>query len=55
MKPKQTMKSHTFFTLALSLAALSSLLFPSLHAADKETKDDGKLRIICFGAHPVDA
>ncbi len=49
------MKPRAFFTLALSLAALSSPLISSLHAADKEVKDDGKLRIICFGAHPDDA
>lgn len=55
MNPKQSMKTHAFHTLALSLTALSSPFFPSLHAADKDTKDDGKLRIICFGAHPDDA
>ncbi|MFK5923737.1 MAG: PIG-L family deacetylase [Verrucomicrobiota bacterium] len=50
------MKRRAFFPLALSLAALSStLVSPSLLAADKDAKDDGKLRIICFGAHPDDA
>ena len=46
------MKHSTLFTLALSLAAGSMFLFSNLHAADE---DDGKLRIICFGAHPDDA
>ncbi len=49
------MKPRAFFTLALSLTAVSTTLFTSLRAADKDNKDDGKLRIICFGAHPDDA
>ncbi|MCF6313458.1 MAG: PIG-L family deacetylase [Verrucomicrobiales bacterium] len=49
------MKRRHFSPLALSLAALSAPLFSSLQAADKASKDDGKLRIICFGAHPDDA
>jgi len=52
MKPKQVMKRRTFSTLALSLAAVSISLVSSTHAQEK---DDGKLRIICFGAHPDDA
>jgi len=55
MKLRQAMKSRAFSTLTLSLAALSVTLISKVHAQDKDAKDDGKLRIICFGAHPDDA
>ena len=40
---------HVFLCLALCL--ISSIVF----AQGEEKKDDGKLRVICFGAHPDDA
>jgi LmbE family N-acetylglucosaminyl deacetylase len=43
------MRRHTLFFSALILLACS------LNAWSQETTDDGKLRIICFGAHPDDA
>ena len=51
------MKRRSFFSFALGSAVLSASFFsgPELKAADKDAKDDGKLRIICFGAHPDDA
>jgi LmbE family N-acetylglucosaminyl deacetylase len=43
------MRRHTLLYSALILLACS------LNAWSQETTDDGKLRIICFGAHPDDA
>ena len=40
--------------LSLSLV-MTSVIVAAEKSADSDSKDDGKLRIICFGAHPDDA
>ncbi len=44
------LKSTSLFPLAMAWIMACT----AVYAADKPTKDDGKLRIICFGAHPDD-
>src|SRR5690606_17663107 len=52
--------SRSFATLFGALRLLGvlyplSVACPSITVAQEEAADDGKLRIICFGAHPDDA
>lgn len=50
------MNRNPLRTVSLLVAfALCSCSAAALHAADAKPADDGKLRIICFGAHPDDA
>ena len=43
------------FTLRSALFITAIALAPTIQAEESNNKDDGKLRIICFGAHPDDA
>src|SRR5579863_2747509 len=53
--PRQHLtRRHLMKRFVCSLAAVTLLLIPTAPAPAPPPPDDGKLRIICFGAHPDD-